>query len=443
MQARTFLLLFLAVTLGAAPVTPKLDARIAGMVSAVSASHLRELDEHLVGFGTRNLYSERLTSTTRGVYASRNWIRGQFEEIARGSGGRMTVAFDTYVQKKERTMPRDVEVSSVVATLKGDDPNAPVYVMSSHYDSRNSDGDDPVKDAPGADDNGSGTVAVIEAARVMANTHFRSTIIFACFDGEEQGLFGSDHYAQVLHDAGARVLGNINNDIIGTSRDYHGHSAPYVIRLYSEAIALGGDRASVNRAYAENDSASRELARFVNETAESYVRPMKLPLQYMDDRWGRGGDEQSFTKQGFPAVRLVEPFEDYEHQHQNLRVENRVQYGDLLQYVDFPYLARATQVNVAALAALALGPEPPRNVGEDRAGFTYVTTLKWDAAPNAAGYEVVYRGLTDTQWTGVKAVGNVTTVTLPMNKDYYHFAVRSIDATGLRSYATYPVPVKM
>ena len=448
MQARTFFLFFLAVALGAAPATPvrtapKLDARITAMVSAVSASHLRDLDEHLVGFGTRNLYSEKLASTTRGVYASRNWIRDRFEEIARGSGGRMSVAFDTYVQPKVRTMPRDAEVSSVTATLKGDDPGAPVYVMSSHYDSRNSDGNDPEKDAPGADDNGSGTSAVIEAAKVMAHTRFRGTIVFATFDGEEQGLFGSDHYAQVLHDAGARVLGNINNDIIGTSRDYHGHSAPYVLRLYSEAIPLGADRASVNRAYSENDSASRELARFVNETAESYVRPMKVPLQYMDDRWGRGGDEESFNKQGFPAVRLVEPFENYEHQHQNLRVENGVQYGDLLQYVDFPYLARATQVNVAALAALALGPEPPRNVGEDREGFTYVTRLKWDAAPNAAGYEVVYRGLTDVQWTGVKAVGNVTSVTLPMNKDYYHFAVRSIDADGLRSYAAYPVPVKM
>jgi len=446
---RPLFALALIATLGATPAgtttgnAPKLDARISKIVAGVSAAHLRQLDERLVGFGTRNLYSETLNSPARGVYAARNWIRDQFNQIAAGSGGRMTVAFDTYVQTKANSMPRDAEVSSVVATLKGDDPNAPVYVISSHYDSRNSDGNDAVKDAPGADDNGSGTIAVIEAARVMAQTHFRSTIVFACFDGEEQGLFGSDHYAKVLHDAGARVLGNLNNDIIGNSRDFHGHSAPYVVRLYSEAIPLGADRASVNRAFAENDSPSRELARFVSETAQAYVRPMQVPLQYMDDRWGRGGDEESFAKQGFPAVRLVEPYENYEHQHQDIRVENGIQYGDLLQYVDFPYVARATQVNVAALAALALGPEPPQNVGEDRSGFTYVTRLKWDAAPNAAGYEVVYRGLTDPQWTGVRAVGNVTSVTLPMNKDYYHFGVRSVDSSGLHSYAVHPVPVKM
>jgi len=449
MPARTFILFCLAVTLGAAPAVPaapaaaKPDARVAPMVAAVSADHLRALDERLVAFGTRNLYSETLNSPSRGVYAARNWIRDEFNKAAEKSGGRMTVAFDTYVQPKANSMPRAVEVSSVVATLKGDDPDAPVYVLSSHYDSRNSDGNDPVKDAPGADDNGSGTIAVIEAARVMAQTHFRSTIVFACFDGEEQGLFGSDHYAKVLHDAGARVLGNLNNDIIGNSQDFHGHKSPYTIRLYSEAVPLGADRTSVNRAYSENDSPSRELARFASEATEEYVHPMKAPLQYMDDRWGRGGDEQSFTKQGFPAIRFVEPYENYEHQHQDIRVENGIQYGDLLQYVDFAYVARATQANVATLAALALGPEPPRNVGEDRAGFTYVTRLKWDAAPNAAGYEVVYRGLTDAQWTGVKAVGNVTSVELPMNKDYYHFGVRSVDANGLRSYAVAPVPVKM
>jgi hypothetical protein len=448
MNARTFFVIGLAAALalpaGAQPApASRLDPRISGMTGSVSAANLRALDERLVAFGTRNLYSETSANPNRGVYAARNWIRDQFQAIANSTGGRMTVAFDTYVQPKGPNVVRDVEVSSVIATLKGDEPDAPVYVMSSHYDSRNSDGNDPLKDAPGANDNGSATSAVIEAARVMARTHFRATIVFACFDGEEQGLFGSDHYAKVLHDTNVRVLGNLNDDIIGGSKDFHGHAAPYRIRLFSEALPLGAERAPINHANAENDSPSRELARFVQSTAEPYVKPMRVDLQYMDDRWGRGGDQQSFTRQGFAGVRFVEPFENYEHQHQDIRVEKGVQYGDLPRYVDFDYLARATKLNVAALAALALGPEPPSGVGEDRAGFTYVTKLKWTAAPGAVSYDVVWRSSTDVQWRGVKNVGNVTSVTLPMNKDYYQFGVRSVDASGLRSYAVHPVPVKM
>lgn len=448
MNARTFIYAGLLVALcapaaaqpaGAAQSDPRIDR----MVTAVSASQLRALDERLVAFGTRNLYSEKLQNPNRGVYAARNWIRDRFQSIANGTGGRMTVTFDTYTQPKIENTTRPVEVSSVIATLKGDDPDGPVYVMSSHYDSRNSDGNDPVKDAPGADDNGSGTVAVIEAARVMAKQHFRATIVFACFDGEEQGLFGSDHYAKVLHDSGARVLGNLNNDIIGASQDHHGHSAPYTIRAFSEALPSEATRAAVNHSDLENDSPSRELARYVQTAVATYVRPLHVDLQYMDDRWGRGGDQQSFTKQGFAGVRFVEPFENYEHQHQDVRTEAAVSYGDLIQYMDFAYLERATKANVAALASLALGPEPPSNVGEDRSGFTYVTKLRWNAAPGAASYEVVWRSTTDAQWQHAKNVGNVTSVTLPMNKDLYHFGIRSVDGQGLRSVAVHPIAVKM
>lgn len=442
MKTRRVLSVIALCALTGAVAKPPVDPAIAAMVKAVSAPDLRAIDTKLVGFGTRNAFSEQQHSTTRGVFAARDWIRSQFEAVAQQTGGRMTVSYDTYLQPVTKRTPRAVTISSVIAVLKGDDADGRTYVMSSHYDSRNSKGNDPVLDAPGADDNGSGTSAVIEAARVMAKTHFHGTIVFACFDGEEQGLFGSGHFAQVLKAQGVKVLGDLNDDIIGASVGPHGERAPFTVRIFSQALPDDASVARVNLIGSESDSPSRELARFVKATDEVYVPEMNGELIFRSDRFLRGGDHESFNAQGFPAMRFVEKYENFNHQHQTVRVENGVQYGDLLRYVDFDYLARVTQMNVAALAALALGPEQPSGVQILTKELGYDSTLRWQPAPHAASYEIVWRETTSPVWQYSKNVGNVTQATVPVSKDDYILGVRAVDAQGLRSPAVYPVPVR-
>jgi Peptidase family M28 len=417
------------------------DPTIERAVDAVSPGRLRELDTRLVGFGTRNLFSNDQSSNVRGVYAARAWIAAQFRSIAAASGGRMTVAYDTYMQPKTERIPRAVEVSSVIATLKGSDPSRGTIVISSHYDSRNSEGNDPIKDAPGADDNGSGTVCVLEAARVLATLHPAATIVFATFDGEEQGLFGSAHYAKRLHDEGVEVEANLNNDIMGASVGHDGESAPNDVRVFSAALPAGASVERVNVLGSENDSPARELARFVKETSEAYVPPMKATLIYREDRFLRGGDQESFSAQGYPAMRFVEAHENFDHQHQDIRVENGVQYGDLLQFVDFDYLARVTRMNVAALATLALAPHRPEATILVR-DLGYGTTLSWKPVSGAVAYEIVWRATDEPTWTHLQAAGDVTSYALPVSKDDFIFGVRALDTAGHRTVAAYPTPTR-
>jgi hypothetical protein len=414
---------------------------VAAIVANVSASRIRATDERLVAFGTRNLFSETLHERNRGVYAARDWLAGQFRAIGHESGGRLSVTFDTYVQPKTDQTPRDVEVSSVIATLRGDDPTRGTYLMTSHYDSRNSDGNDATRDAPGADDNGSAASAVLEAARVMAGTHFKGTVVFACFDGEEQGLFGSAHFAHVLKTAGVEVDADINNDIIGASVGHAGENAPDEVRLFSEALPVGADPHRVNAVGTENDSPARELARFTQESGATYVPAMTVRLIYRSDRFLRGGDQQSFAAEGFPAVRFVEAHENFDHQHQDVRIENGIQYGDLLQYVDFDYLARVTQINVAALATLALGPAAPAPLLDARK-LGYDSTLTWQKVPGAMSYAVVWRRTDESTWSHGENVGDVTTATLPLSKDDWLFGVRAVGPGGDASVAAFPTPLR-
>lgn len=426
----------------AAPAQAPADPRIQAMTAAVSAADLQAIDKHLVDFGTRNAFSETASTSTRGVFAARDWLRSQFEAIAKETGGRMTVSYDTYVQPKTERTPRDVTISSVVAVLKGDDPDGRTYVMSSHYDSRNSEGNNATMDAPGADDNGSGTSAVLEAAKAMAKTQFHGTIVFACFDGEEQGLFGSGHYAQTLKAQGVKVLGDLNNDIIGASVGPHGEKAPYVVRVFSQALPVDAKVAFVNAVGSENDSPARELARYAKSAGEQYVKPMNGQLIYRADRFLRGGDEESFLDQGFPAMRFVEKYENFNHQHQNVRVEGGVQFGDLMKYVDYDYLARVTRMNVATLASLALAPEQPEKVELVTANLGYDSTLRWQTVPHAVSYEILWRETTSPVWQNSKNVGNVAQATVPVSKDDYILGVRAVGSDGLRSPVVYPVPVR-
>lgn len=417
---------------------PTVDPRIAAMVNAVSAADLREFDTRLVGFGTRNDFSDDLHSPARGVFAARDWIRSQFEEIAKSSDGRMTVALDTFTHPKTERTPREVVESSVIATLKGDEPG-PTYVMSSHYDDCDGKCTDGRGVAPGADDNGSGTSAVIEAAKVMARTRFRGTIIFATFDGEELGLWGAEHFANGLKANGTNVVADLNNDIIGTPNS---SADANEVRIFSEALPANAKDATVNLLGSENDSPSREIARFVKATGERYVTPMHGLLIYRADRFLRGGDQEMFTAAGFPAIRFVEVHEDFQHQHQDVRKEGGVQYGDLPQYLDFNYLARVTKMNVAALAALALGPDQPRQVELVTQHLTNDSTLRWKPAPGASEYEVVWRETSSPIWQYAKNAGNSTQATVPVSKDNYILGVRSMDSHGLYSPVVYPVPVR-
>jgi hypothetical protein len=276
---------------------------------------------------------------------------------------------------------------------------------------------------------------------VLAAVPLHATVIFACFDAEEQGLFGSAHLAKTLAAQHVDVAGDLNNDIIGASVGDDGVQRPDVVRIFSEALSLGINPARVNILGGENDSPSRELARYAKETGDAYPTGLHGVLVYRADRFLRGGDQESFTAQAFPAIRFVEPIETFAHQHQNVRVENGIQYGDLLQYVDFAYLARVTRYNVATLANLALAPAAPKASVLTRE-LTNQTTLTWEAVPRAVGYEVVRRATSEPTWTGVTGAGNVTTITLPFSKDDWIFGVRSVDAQGHRSVAAYPTPVR-
>ncbi|MBV8153425.1 MAG: M20/M25/M40 family metallo-hydrolase [Candidatus Eremiobacteraeota bacterium] len=415
---------------------------IASMVSAVDATRLQRTDETLVAFGTRNDFSETSSTATHGVFGARDWIVAQFHTIAASSGGRMSVTLDTYVQPKTPRTPRAVTESSVIATLRGDDSSR-LYIMSSHYDDCDGHCTDGAGVAPGADDNGSGVAAVLEAARVMAATPFRGTIVFACFDGEELGLWGSDHYARELAKAGAPVLAVLNNDIIANSTGGDGSHEPDVIRVFSQAIPAGARIDRTNLVGSENDSPSRELSRFVAETVPAYVPDFTVRQIFRADRFLRGGDQESFQDAGFAAaIRFVEAHENFAHQHQDVRIAGGIQYGDLPQFNDWQYLARATAANVAALATLALGPAPPSQVTLVTDKLGYDSTLRWKPASGAVSYEIVWRATGAPQWEHAQDAGNATEATVKVSKDDFVLGVRSVDANGLRSPAVYPTAAR-
>ena len=415
---------------------------IVTMVGAVEAPRLKSTVERLVAFGTRNDFSEHASTAAHGVFGARDWIEGQFRAIAATAHGRMSVSLDDYVQPKTPKTPRAVSESSVIATLRGTEPGR-IYVMSSHYDDCDGRCTDGAGTAPGADDNGSSVAAVLEAARVMAESEFRGTIVFACFDGEELGLWGSNHYAREAAAQRLPILAVLNNDIIGNSTGGDASSEPNVIRVFSQGLPAGANVDLVNLVGSENDSPSRELSRFVAEIVPAYVSDFSVRQIFRSDRFMRGGDQESFQDAGYSAaVRFVEAHENFTHQHQDVRVENGLQYGDLPQYIDAQYLRRATQANVAALATLALGPASPGGVRLVLNHLGYDSALRWKTAGDAVSYEILWRASDAPQWEHARNVGNVTEATVPVSKDDFVLGVRSVDSNGLRSPVVYPVAVR-
>ena len=418
------------------------------MLREIDPRRLKADDLKLVGFGTRNTLSSQ-DDPVRGIGAARDWIKSQFDEIAATSGGRMTVALHSFIQPVSSRIPVPTPITNVVATLHGDQPEsaARTYVVSGHYDSICTNPINTTCDAPGADDDASGVIAVLEMARAMATRHFDATIIFMAVAGEEQGLYGSNYEATQAKAAGMDIEGMFSNDIIGASRSTStGISRPHVVRLFAEGVPTTEtpQQASTRQSVGgENDGVSRQLARFVEEQAQNHDTDMDVQVIYRRDRYQRGSDHISFLQQGYPAARFTEADETYEHEHQDVRVENGVQFGDLPQFVDFNYVARVARVNAAALTALARGPKAPVNTRIITANLTNDTQLRWNAntEPDLKGYEIVWRFTDEAKWTHTIPVGNVTDYTIKnMSKDNFFFGVRAIDNEGHRSPVSFPRP---
>jgi hypothetical protein len=430
-------------------VTSVRQQQIARIVQEIDARNIDRTIRKLVSFGTRNTLSTQ-TDPNRGIGAARDWLFSEFSKVAEQSGGRMTVEKQSFEQPKAARVPEPTMITNIVATLKGtqNESTARTYIVSGHYDSMCTSPTDASCDAPGANDDASGTAAVLEMARVMAKYKFDASIIFMAVAGEEQGLLGSTYAAEQAKQKGIDVEAMFTNDIIGSSLGGNGVRDARTVRVFSEGVPSSEkpEEATVRRGVGgENDSAPRQLARFIKETGERYVPAMRVMMVYRRDRYLRGGDHIPFLERGFPAVRFTEPNEDYRHQHQNVRMENEVQYGDLPQFDDFNYIANVARVNAASLAALALSPARPKNVGLLTTRLTNDTDLKWDAnkEPDLAGYEIVWRDTTSPVWTNAQAVGNVTSFTVKgMSKDNYFFGVRAVDKQGNKSAVSFPRPVR-
>jgi hypothetical protein len=422
------------------------NPQISRIVAEINARNIEDTIRKLVSFGTRNTLSEQ-NDPNRGIGAARDWLYGEFMKAAVQSGGRMTVQKQTFEQAKAARVPQPTMLTNVVATLKGTQPESTnrIYVVSGHYDSMCNSPTDAKCDAPGANDDASGTAAVLEMARVMAKYQFDATIVFMTVPGEEQGLLGAAYFAEEAKKSGMDIEGMFTNDIIGNSLGGNGIRDPHTVRVFSEGVPSNETQqeAMTRRSVGgENDSPSRQLARFIRETCDRYVPGMKVWMVYRRDRYGRGGDHQPFLERGFAAVRFTEPNEEFRHQHQNVRIENGVQYGDLPQFVDFNYIANVARVNAASLAALASAPVGPKNAMFP-GGLSNDTQIKWDKnqEPDVTGYEIVWRDTTEAVWTHSVPVGNVSQYTMKgISKDNYFFGVRAVDREGNRSPVSYPRP---
>jgi hypothetical protein len=433
----------------AGPDIAKRQAEIDAIVRDISPQRIRANVEKLVSFGTRHTMSET-ESDTRGIGAARRWIRSELERCGAAAGGHLQVAFDSHVHPVMARLSRPTEIVNVVATLPGTQPESKdrIYVVSGHYDSRVTDVMNATDDAPGANDDASGTAAVMEMACVMAKHRFDATLVFMAVAAEEQGLLGAENWAKLAKENNWNVAGMFDNDIIGNSRSDEGKVNDKQVRLFAEGVPPGKEIPEALRALVatggENDTPTRQLARYVKETGERYVPGFKVTIVNRRDRYLRGGDHIPFLERGFPAVRFTEYAEDFDHQHQDLRTEGSKKYGDLVEYMDFNYAAKIARVNAASLASLALAPAAPRDVKVVTKNLTNKTELVWAAngEPDLAGYRIVWRDTTAADWQGAKFVGNVTTYTSDLSKDNVFFGVQAVDKQGNLSPATYPLPAR-
>lgn len=424
------------------------DEKITSMISQISAENLEKYVRKLVSFDTRHSLSTR-TNQEKGIGAACNWVKSQFESFAKVSDGRLIVKLDSfYVEPDGRRITRKVLMTNPMAILKGTDPNDNrVFIVGGHIDSRATEANDSTSTAPGANDDASGVAAVIELARVMSKYEFPATIIFVAFSGEEQGLYGATHLAKKAKEENWNLVAMLNNDMIGNSFSNETFLKDNMqVRVFSEGVPfyetdeMKNLRQSTNQ---ENDSRSRQLARYIKEIGERYVDQLEIKLVYRNDRFLRGGDHTPFNRQGFTAIRFCEMNENYDHQHQNIRKENGIQYGDLPEFVDYEYARKITAVNLAVLANLAFAPAQPQNVGIVVKEVTNKSTLKWEkpVGKNPKGYFVLLRETFQPFWQK-KIYTEQTEITIPYSKDNYFFAVQSVDENGHESLPVWPKPIR-
>ncbi len=424
------------------------DPRIVAALKQISAQRIQANIERLVSFQTRSTLSAQDPNSIaagRGIGAAREWIKSEFERYSRDCGGCLEVKTDSFVEGPVDRIPKPTEITNVYAVLKGTDPeNARrIVLISGHYDSRNSDTLDTTGRAPGANDDGSGTAVSLECARVLSKLRFPATIIFLTVAGEEQGLNGSRHFAEMARSAGWDIEAVLNNDIVGGDRNPQQDAS--VVRVFSEGVPAAATEAELRllrNLGGESDSVSRQVARYIAEMGRTYDTGVKPMLVFRLDRYLRGGDHYSFNQQGYAAVRFTEYRENYNHQHQNVRTENGIEYGDVPKFVNFDYVANVARLNAATLASLALAPVPPGSVRLLTKELENDSTLTWEPSPGgrATGYEVLWRATTSPEWEHVEALGNLTRATLPHSKDNVIFAVRAVDEAGHRSLPVVPLP---
>jgi hypothetical protein len=408
-----------------------------------SADRIEQDIRRLVSFGTRHTLSQT-ESDTRGIGAARRWIKKEFEAISRACGGCLTVSFQSDVISGQTRIPEAAEVVSVIAVLRGTlEPNRYV-VMSGDIDSRVSDPMDSTSDSPGANDNASGMAGTIEAARVLTQYRFAASIVFAGLAGEEQGLFGGKIMAANAKDNNWQIQAVLNNDMIGNISGINGITDNTTARIFSEGTRLNETKEeSMSRRFrgGEVDSPSRNLARYIDRIADDYITNLDTMMIYRLDRFSRGGHHRPFNERRFPAVRIMETNEHYDRQHQDIRVENGIHYGDVIGSVDFDYAAKLTALNAVALASMAWAPAPPGDVSIEGA-VTADTTLRWSKVIGASSYKIYWRLTTDSQWRWSRDAGDVDQFTLNnIVIDNYFFGVASVNKEGLESPVVFPGPI--
>ena len=433
-------------TICTAQTTIQRDTAIESMVKEVNADSLQSYIKSLVAFGTRSTVSPT-TDKKKGIGAARNWVLAKFNEFASSSGGRLTAFVDTSTYAADgRRIKEPVNLGNTVATLKGTDPaDNRIFIISGHMDSRRTDVMDGTNDAPGANDDGSGSAAVIECARVMSKHSFPATIIFVTVSGEEQGLLGSTYMAKKAKAQNWNIEGVLNNDIMGSNNSNETNIIDNTrVRVFSEGLPsyeLDKQAKQLRQLGLENDGIARQLARYVKEVGERYVDNLEVVMIYRNDRFLRGGDHSPYVENGFAAVRITEMNENFNHQHQDVRTEKGVVYGDLTEFMDFEYLRKNTAMNLANLANLAKSPGKPQEVRIEVRSLTNGTQLMWKAPAygKVKGYYILMRETTASVWQK-KIFTAQTDVKVPYSKDNYFFAVQAVSEGGNESLPVVPVP---
>ncbi|KAF2998224.1 hypothetical protein E8E13_005461 [Curvularia kusanoi] len=425
------------------------DADLQAILAQISQANIEATVRKLASFGTRHTLSSQ-TDPNRGIGAARDWLTTQFKQAAAASNGSMTVSWNSFIKypgDNERII-FPVNITTVVATLKGSEDPERYYLTGGHYDSRNSDPIDYEGDAPGAVDDASGVAVSLELARIFAHYKPKSSIVFTAFAGEEQGLLGAENLAKTYKNTSTNIAAMVNLDMVGNSKAEDGTSDPYNIRLFCQGTPLTENSTTMTSRLSiggDNDSPSRNLGRHIYEVASNAFTQMTVRLIYRLDRYSRGGDHRPFLESGFNGVRFVQANEDYTQQHQDVRIQNGKQYGDLVEFLDFEYNTRAAKVVASTMWSLANAPGEPTNVGINVTTSDNFSQFRWTAPKGIKpeGYEIVYRETIEPHWQSVINVGDVTWYNLTsatIHKDNVIFGVRSVGKGGYRSPAVLPFP---